>query len=235
MKIRRCKPRSWSTRSASSRTDHDVLKGRQHAPLCRQLRLRPGLFSFLRAVFCSARRDPELGVTVSFTESLDGRALCISLAPELITAVVRSGKRVMAHSEVRIADGSHDSVLSALRTYLRQAGPTLRDVPVAISITTRWCRLSMLPWDDALRHEDSAARYGHAHFEAIYGDAARHLSICTTTQRPARRAWPLQSIASWSAPSRPSPAKMAIPVSTSHRCCRLPRARWRIQRTRPWR
>ena len=114
---------------------------------------------------------------MSFTESLDARALCISLAPELLTAVVRSGKRVMAHSEVRIAGGSQDSVLNALRTYLRQAGPTLRDVPVAISITTRWCHLSMLPWDDALRHEDSAARYGHAHFEAIYGDCARHLSI----------------------------------------------------------
>ncbi len=114
---------------------------------------------------------------MSLTETLDRRALCISLAPELLTAVVRSGSRVVAHSEVRIADVGHDSALNALRTYLRQAGPTLRDLPVALSITTRWCHLSMLPWDDALLHEDGAARYGHAHFEAIYGDAARHLSI----------------------------------------------------------
>ena len=112
------------------------------------------------------------------TDTLDRRALCIALAPELLTAVVRSGARVVAHSDVRIAgDGGQDSALGALRTYLRQAGPTLRGLPVALSISARWCHLSMLPWSEALRHEDSAARYSHAHFEAIYGDAARHLSI----------------------------------------------------------
>lgn len=117
---------------------------------------------------------------MTLTEPLDGRALYIALAPELLTAVVRSGARVLAHSEVRItadAEGSWDSVLAALRTYLRQAGPTLRGLPIALCITTRWCRLSMLPWSEALRHEDSAARHAHAHFEAIYGDAARHWSI----------------------------------------------------------
>ena len=112
------------------------------------------------------------------TEPLESRALCIALAPEMLTAVVRSGGRVVAHSEVRIgADGGQDSALGALRTYLRQAGPTLRGLPVALSVSARWCHLSMLPWSEALRHEDSAARYCHAHFEAIYGDAARHLSI----------------------------------------------------------
>lgn len=107
--------------------------------------------------------------------------MTVALAPEMLTAVVRSGKKIVAHSEIKIdrarADGGHDGALTAFRAYLGRTGLALRGTPVAVAISTRWCQLAMLPWSDELLQGDSALYYRNAHFAAIYGDAARRWEI----------------------------------------------------------
>lgn len=107
--------------------------------------------------------------------------MTVTLAPEMLNAVVRSGKRIVAHSEMMIdaarADGNCVAALTAFRAYLTRTGLALRGVPVSVVISTRWCQLAMLPWSDALLHADSALRYRQAHFAAIYGDAARNWEV----------------------------------------------------------
>ncbi len=121
---------------------------------------------------------------MSLTDIFSSRSVCISLAPDLLTAVVRSGNRIVAHSEMRIApddrpDGHWAGALNAFATYLRQAGVTLRGAPLSVALTTRWCQLAMLPWSEALLHERSARRVQEAQFIAIYGDVARNwVTLC---------------------------------------------------------
>lgn len=118
---------------------------------------------------------------MSLTELFGSRRLCIALAPEVLTAVVRSGRKIAAHSEIKVDPDypgeAWEGALAAFGAYLREAGVTLRGVPVAVSITTRWCHLAMLPWSDALLHEDSARRYRQAHFAGVFGEAARSWEI----------------------------------------------------------
>lgn len=118
---------------------------------------------------------------MSLTDIFSSRTVCVSLAPDLLTAVVRSGKRIVAHSEMRIPldhpDGHWQGALSAFASYLRQAGVALKGVPVSVGLTTRWCQLAMLPWSDALLDKRSAERFLQAQFMAIYGDVARSWAI----------------------------------------------------------
>lgn len=104
------------------------------------------------------------------------RTMSVSLAPEMLTAVVRSGKQVVACSEIRIdgdpRDGGWDGALAAFGAYLGRSGATLRAVPIAVNLSTRWCQLAMLPWSDALLYMDSARHYQQDHFANEYGDAA---------------------------------------------------------------
>lgn len=118
---------------------------------------------------------------MSLSESFGSRTITVALAPEMLSAVVRSGRRIVAHSEIKIdgarADGGCEGALAAFRAYLARTGLALRGVPVAVGISTRWCQLAMLPWSDALLHGETAPRYRQAHFAAIYGDAARDWEI----------------------------------------------------------
>ena len=68
-----------------------------------------------------------------------GRTLCVTLTPKLLSAVVRSGRRIVAHSEIRLGDSGADGACAALQTYLSRAGVTLRGMPVTLVLSTRWC------------------------------------------------------------------------------------------------
>lgn len=118
---------------------------------------------------------------MSLPDSFGSRTMTVTLAPEMLSAVVRCGRKIVAHSEIKIgaarADGSCDAALAAFRAYLGRTGLALRGVPISVGISTRWCQLAMLPWSDALLHGDSALRYRQAYFAAIYGDAAREWEI----------------------------------------------------------
>lgn len=100
-----------------------------------------------------------------------GLALCIALAPELLTAVVRQDERVVAHSEVRTTNGHWRGALQIFDAYLRQSGSTLRGVHASVSLAARWCQLLVLPWSESLRDSD-AQLYAQSHFVAVFGEAA---------------------------------------------------------------
>ncbi|SHH47276.1 hypothetical protein [Massilia sp. CF038] len=114
-------------------------------------------------------------------DGFESRTLSVALAPEMLSAVVRDGARVLACSEIRISPGSGDghwsAGLAAFETWIRHAGRGLAGVPLAISVSTRWCQLTMLPWSDALLYQDSAQRYLQARFERLYGSAARNWEL----------------------------------------------------------
>lgn len=118
---------------------------------------------------------------MSIPDSFGSRSITVTLAPEQLSAVVRSGAQIVAYSEIRIggarADGSCANALAAFRAYLGRTGLALRGVPVSVVVSTRWCQLAMLPWSDALLLGDGALRYRQAYFAAIYGDAARAWEI----------------------------------------------------------
>lgn len=114
---------------------------------------------------------------MALNDGFESRTLEVALAPEMLSAVVREGGRVLACSEIRIApgpgEGHWQTGLAAFAAWVRHAGVGLRAVPLTISVSTRWCQLAMLPWSDALLYQDSARRYQQERFIQIYGSAAR--------------------------------------------------------------
>lgn len=114
---------------------------------------------------------------MALKDGFESRTLDVALAPEMLSAVVREGGRVLACSEIRIdagaGDGHWQAGLAAFAGWVRHAGVGLRAVPLTISVSTRWCQLAMLPWSDALLYQDSARRYQQERFTQIYGSAAR--------------------------------------------------------------
>lgn len=109
------------------------------------------------------------------------KTLCVALAPEQITLVIRSGKHVFAESAVSIAldhpEGHWQGAVAALRSWLQEPGHDAAGLPISISVSNRWCQLAMLPWSDDLLHPDEARRFALAQFTAIFGDAAHGWSI----------------------------------------------------------
>jgi len=114
---------------------------------------------------------------MAWYDGFEHRTLSVALAPEMLSAVVREGTRVLACSEIRIKPGAGDghwsAGLAAFETWIRQAGSGLSGVPLVVSVSTRWCQLAMLPWNDALLYQDSARRYLQERFERLYGSVAR--------------------------------------------------------------
>ncbi|MES2318416.1 MAG: hypothetical protein V4631_13085 [Pseudomonadota bacterium] len=135
---------------------------------------------------------------MSHSEMPGRRTVCVALAPEMLSAEVRSGERIVGCSEIRIAEspcrGGYDGALVAFRAYLGRAHTTLRGVPLSVAISARWCHFSLLPWNDALMYDDSAQRYLQAHFAALHGQAALGwVTSCADAQYgQARLAWAIE-------------------------------------------
>jgi len=114
---------------------------------------------------------------MALKDGFESRTLDVALAPEMLSAVVREGGRILACSEIRIAaapgEGHWQAGLEAFAGWVRHAGVGVRAVPLTVSVSTRWCQLAMLPWSDALLYQDSARRYQEERFIQIYGSAAR--------------------------------------------------------------
>jgi hypothetical protein len=104
------------------------------------------------------------------------RTLCVALAPEQITLAVRNGKRVLPDTAATIAldhpEAHWQGAVAALRSWLQQSGHAVAGLPMAISLSSRWCQLMMLPWSDALLTQDEGRRFAQAQFAATFGDAA---------------------------------------------------------------
>ncbi len=120
---------------------------------------------------------------MSLIDRYNRRVLCVALAPEQLTAVLRSGGRIVAGSEVCIAltptHGHWQSALDALQAWLQQDAQGLRGVPIAVSLASRWCQMTMLPWSDALLDPVGAQHFTQAQFGAIFGELARSWVITT--------------------------------------------------------
>jgi hypothetical protein len=118
---------------------------------------------------------------VSLTDLFSNKTLCVALAPERITLAVRAGKRLLPDTAVTLPidhpEGHWQGALAALRTWLEHEAQQVAGLPLAISISNRWCQLAMLPWSDALLEDDSARRFALAQLAAVYGDAAHGWSI----------------------------------------------------------
>jgi hypothetical protein len=114
----------------------------------------------------------RLPATVRWTS----RTLCVALAPEQITLAIRSGKRVLPDTAATIAldhpEGHWQGAVAALRSWLQQPGHAAAGLPLAVSLSSRWCQLMMLPWSDALLSPDEGRRFAQAQFAATFGDAA---------------------------------------------------------------
>jgi hypothetical protein len=116
---------------------------------------------------------------VSLTDLLRKRTLCVALAPAQLTAVIRAGRRVLPDSALAmpVADGDWRSALAAFDALLRQAAPAAKGLPLSLALSSRWCRLAMLPWSDALLDDSGARRFMEAQFAAVFGEAARGWAI----------------------------------------------------------
>jgi hypothetical protein len=104
------------------------------------------------------------------------KVLCVALAPEQVTLIVRRGKEVMPETAVGIplphSEGRWQEAVAALRTWLRTSGESVAGLPISVSISNRWCHLMMLPWSDALLTQTDARRFAQSQFVATFGDAA---------------------------------------------------------------
>lgn len=118
---------------------------------------------------------------MSLTDYLTRRTLCVHLAPHQLNYALRQGGRMVAGSAAGIGfdnpDGHWAAPLAALRDYLRQPGRAGAGWPLAISLASRWCRMSVAPWSDALLSEAGAARFLQGQLAALYGEGARAWSI----------------------------------------------------------
>jgi hypothetical protein len=128
---------------------------------------------------------------MALKDGFESRTVEVALAPEMLSAVVREHGRVLACSEIRIEPGCREghwqAGLDAFQAWIRHAGVGLRAVPLTISVSTRWCRLAMLPWSDALLYQDSAQRYQQERFMQIYGSAAGQIPAQLVASTPAMR------------------------------------------------
>lgn len=104
------------------------------------------------------------------------KTLCVALAPDQITLIVRRGKEVLPDTAVGIplnqSDGSWKVAVAALRAWLQTSGESVAGLPMSVSVSNRWCHLMMLPWSDDLLDEDQARRFAQAQFAGTFGEAA---------------------------------------------------------------
>ncbi len=105
-----------------------------------------------------------------------GKTLCVALAPDQITLAVRAGRRLLPDTAVSIPlnhpDGDWQGAVAALRSWLEAPGHAAAGLPIAVSVSNRWCQLMMLPWSDALLTQEEGRRFAQAQFAATFGDAA---------------------------------------------------------------
>jgi hypothetical protein len=105
----------------------------------------------------------------------------VALAPDQLTAVIRTGRRMQADSALTLplegGDGDWRAALAGFDVLLRQAAPAAKALPLSLALSSRWCQLAMLPWSDALLDDTGARRFMQAQFAAIFGEAARGWTI----------------------------------------------------------
>lgn len=112
---------------------------------------------------------------MSLIERVSRATLCLHLAPQALYGVQRRAGRPLPdsafHLPIANPDASWQVALAALRGWLEQDGG--KKLPLAVSLASRWCAMLMVPWSGALLERNSAQRFLHSQFAAVYGDGAR--------------------------------------------------------------
>lgn len=112
---------------------------------------------------------------MSLIERVSRATVCLHLAPHGMDGVLRRAGRPVAgsafHLPILNPDASWEVALASLRGWLEQDGG--KKLPLAVSLASRWCAMLMVPWSGALLERNSAQRFLHSQFAAVYGDGAR--------------------------------------------------------------
>lgn len=118
---------------------------------------------------------------MSLIERFVSRTLCVGLAPDQFTCVIRKGGNFIA-KEAHRQRLSHPErhwqpALDAMKTYLQENKSGRAGLPVAAVVSAHWSRMMMVPWSDALLKRSIAPRFLQDQFAALYGDEARDWMI----------------------------------------------------------
>lgn len=120
---------------------------------------------------------------MSLINRFAANTLCIGLTPAQLLCIVREGAAFAAPTAHRHAVGNDENdwrpVLNALQIYLQQADRPGRGLPVSVALPSRWCRLAMAPWSDAMLTEEGIARFLQSQYTALHGDGARDWVFAT--------------------------------------------------------
>lgn len=112
---------------------------------------------------------------MSLIERVSRATVCLHLAPHGLDGVLRRSGRPVADSAFHLPilnpDASWEVALASLRGWLEQHNE--KKLPLAVSLASRWCAMLMVPWSGALLERNSAQRFLHSQFAAVYGDGAR--------------------------------------------------------------
>ncbi|CDG81316.1 hypothetical protein [Janthinobacterium agaricidamnosum] len=110
--------------------------------------------------------------------------LSLHLAPQQLSGVLYRGGKLVSGSAFATAidnPGGHWQVsLAALTRHLQhlaQLQPGGARPPLSVSLSSRWCRMALVPWSDALLSDSAAARFLQTQLAALYGDEARGWAI----------------------------------------------------------
>jgi hypothetical protein len=118
---------------------------------------------------------------VSLIDSILGSTLCVGLAPDHVAGVVRRGRRFTDKGAFRDAvdpdEGGWHAVLGKLRERMLQPDRAGRGLPVSVVLSSRWCRMMMVRWSDALMKREQAQRFLQSQYLALYGEAAREWTV----------------------------------------------------------
>lgn len=114
---------------------------------------------------------------MSLIDRFSNKALCVGLSPGQIVCVLRKGDNYLldsAHQQTVVnPDASWQAALTALRGYFQQQERAPHRTPLMITLASRWSRMMIVPWSDALLTEQNAKRFLQGQFVALYGERAR--------------------------------------------------------------
>jgi hypothetical protein len=113
---------------------------------------------------------------VSLIKRFSAKTLHVGLAPERLTSVVRHGTSYVAASaasqQIDNPACHWQPLLNQLQSTLQQSDSPAHGLPVSVVLSSRWCRMMMIPWSDAMLEDDSAEHFLQSQYVALYGDEA---------------------------------------------------------------
>ena len=113
---------------------------------------------------------------MSLIKRFSAKTLHVGLAPGRLTSVVRHGTSFVAASalsqQIDNPVGHWQPLLNPLQSSLQQPDSPGKSLPFSVVLSSRWCRMMMVPWSDAMLEDSGAERFLRSQYLALYGDEA---------------------------------------------------------------